>query len=299
IAALLLAAVGAYCIELAIPKHDYFVQRAGTLRRVEIIDSSESVAISETVELESSTGLLVSMRTLRPRNAAARRLPLVLVLSGRGAGKDAVELVSDPQGIAYAAIDYPYDSDQALDEFWTSAAGLYAVQQAFIDTPPAVLLALSWLLQQPWVDQKNVELVGVSLGVPFAAVAGAVDKRFTRVWLMHGGGDNLSWVMYLARDQIENDTLRNLASRVALFAVYGNSFNTARWIRETAPRPVIIVAAHDDDIVPRSSQQPLIEAATSEHVELIWTEGQHVGRRRQEEVQLLLDIISSRVAAAR
>ncbi len=299
ITALLLAAIGAYSIELAIPKHDYFAERAGTLQSSEIIGSDDSVAISETLRLEASTGLRVDMRLLRPAAAEGQKVPLVLVLGGRRTGKDAVELVGEPKGIAYAAIDYPHDSDPALDEFWTSAAGLYAVQQAFIDTPPAVSLALSWLLRQPWVDQEHVELVGVSLGVPFAAVAGAIDKRFTRVWLMHGGGDNLSWVMHLARDQIENDTLRNLASRAALFAVYGNSFDTARWIQETAPRPVIIVAAREDDLVPRSSQEPLIEAAQSDHVELIWTEGQHVGPRRQKEIALLLDIIASRVAAAK
>ena len=48
-------------------------------------------------------------------------------------------------------------------------------------------MALDWLLTLPWVDRERVELVGVRLDVPFAAVAGALDPRFRRVWLMQGG----------------------------------------------------------------------------------------------------------------
>lgn len=296
LAALALVVIGGYCVELAVPKHDYFVERAGVLANVTVIDTVESAATDQVVQLESSTGLRVDLRVLRPQFKQNQRLPLVFVLGGRRAGKDAVELVGDPRGIAYAAVDYPYDKDRPLDSFWTSATGLYSVQQAFLDTPPAVLLAISWLVQQPWVDPDRVELVGVSLGVPFAAVAGALDERVTRVWLMHGGGDNLSWVMHLARDEIENETLRSLASRLALFAVYGNTFDTRRWMLEIAPRPLIIVAAREDDFVPRASQESMIAAASGEHVELIWTEGRHVGPRREKEVQQLLDIISGRVA---
>jgi len=296
--ALALIVIGGYCVELAVPKHDYFVERAGVPVNVTVIDTGESGATDQVVQLQSSTGLQVDLRVLRPQSGADQRLPLVFVLGGRRAGKDAVELVGEPRGIAYAAVDYPYDKDRPLDAFWTSAAGLYSVQQAFLDTPPAVMLAISWLVQQPWVDPDRVELVGVSLGVPFAAVAGALDERVTRVWLMHGGGDNLSWVMHLARDEIENETLRYLASRLALFAVYGNSFDTQRWMLEIAPRPLIIVAAREDDFVPRASLESMIAAASGEHVELIWTEGRHVGPRRAKEVQQLLDIISGRVAGS-
>jgi fermentation-respiration switch protein FrsA (DUF1100 family) len=67
---------------------------------------------------------------------------------------------------------------------------------------------------------------------------------------------------------------------------------------EIAPRPLIIVAAREDDFVPRASLESMIAAASGEHVELIWTEGRHVGPRRAKEVQQLLDIISGRVAGS-
>ena len=91
--------------------------------------------------------------------------------------------------------------------------------------------------------------------------AGALDARFSRVWLMHGGGDNVHWVAGNLHDEIESDLLRQLVARIALFTVYGNSFDTRRWIPEIAPRPLIIVMARDDDFVPREAQQPMLEAA--------------------------------------
>ena len=142
----------------------------------------------------------------------------------------------------------------------------------------------------------RVELVGVSLGVPFAAPAGALDQRFSRVWLMHGGGDNVHWVAGNLHDEIESDLLRQLVARIALFTVYGNSFDTRRWIPEIAPRPLIIVMARDDDFVPREAQQPMLEAARQPNVELLWTQGKHIGPRREDELRQLLALVRDRMA---
>jgi len=78
--------------------------------------------------------------------------------------------------------------------------------------------------------------------------------------------------------------------------VYGNSFETLDWIPAIAPRPLVVVAAKDDDFVPREAQQPFVEAAqASEHIEIIWTDGRHIRPTRREELQQLLDIVLSRV----
>ena len=296
IVGVLLAVFVVYCIELAVPKHDYFTTRTGSLLNHDSAENVRSGNVHESVRLESSTGLQIDMRVLRPMTAADELLPVLILLGGYETGKDGVDLVGDPDGMAFAAIDYPYQGEQALDGFWESSSAIPAVQKAFLDSPPAVSLAVSWLLQQSWIDPERIELVGVSLGVPFAAVAGAVDERISRVWLMHGGADNVSWVAHNARDRIENDFLRGLVARVALFAVYGNSFQTQRWIPEIAPRPLIIVAARSDDFVPRESQQAFIQAANAENVELIWTEGRHIGPRRRQELQQLLEIVTQRIA---
>ena len=128
-----------------------------------------------------------------------------------------------------------------------------------------------------------------------ALVAGAVDERFSRVWMLHGGGDYVSWVAHNARRHIDSEFLRNLTSRLALFLVHGSSFEPQRWMPEIAPRPLVIVAARDDDYVPREAQKPLEDAASSPYIELIWTNGRHIGPNRGDELQQLIAIVRNRV----
>ena len=298
-AALAVLVVALYTLELAIPKRDYFVERRGTLARVDVAESEDEGVVQQIVQLESSTGLRVDMRLVRPAVDAGETLPVIIVMGGEGTGKDAVDLVGAPQGIAYLALDYPYEGDQELDAFWESLTAIPGIQQAFLDSPPAMSLALDWAAQQEWFDAGNVELVGASLGVPFTAVAGALDDRFTRVWLLHGGAQNLPWVMHVGRRYVENEFLRSLVARGALLLVYGNSFEALDWIPEIAPRPLIIVAARDDDFVPPEAQQPFVEAAaSSEYIEIVWTEGRHIRPTRREELQQLLDIVLGRIDIA-
>ena len=89
--------------------------------------------------------------------------------------------------------------------------------------------------------------------------------------------------------------MRQLTARTALFVVHGSSFDTRRWISEIAPRPLVIVAARNDDYVPAEAQEPLIEAARRDHIELIWTGGRHIGPSRGDELQQLLIIVRDRV----
>ena len=292
---LLLLVVLMYVVELAIPKRDYFLERHGELVETRVLASSEDETVQKTVRLTSSSGLEVNLRLARPATEAGETLPVIIVMGGEGTGKDAVDLVGTPQGVAYVALDYPYNGDQELDAFWESVGAIPDIQQAFLDSPPAMSLALDWVQQEPWFDSDRVELVGASLGVPFTAAAGALDARFSRVWLLHGGADNVAWVMHAGRKYIKNEFLRSIVGRGALLLVYGNSFRTLDWIPDIAPRPLVVVMAKDDDYVPPEAQAPFVEAAESEFIELIWTEGQHIRPTRQEELQQLLDVVLSRI----
>lgn len=293
----ILAAI-VYGIELAIPKHAYFLERKGSLVRIEAFDERHPRAKGQTVRLESSTGLRVDLRVLRPATEPGERLPALIVIGGERTGKDAVELVGVPSGVAYVALDYPYHGSQELDAFWESATAVPDVQQAFLDSPPALSLVVDWLQEQDWYDPNRVELVGASLGVPFAAAAGALDDRFTRVWLLHGGADNVPWVMHAGRRYIENEILRGFVARSALFLVYGNSFRTAAWIGDIPPRPLMVVAARDDDFVPAAARQPFVDAETRGELEIVWTEGLHIRPNRRDELQQLLDVVLSRIDGA-
>ncbi len=284
--------LGLYGWHLATPQVDYLIERRGVLTAAEVSNQGSNSATSQYVSLSSSTGLAVDLRVLRP--VGDDPLPVLIMLGGHDTGRDAVDLVGDPDGVAFVALDYPYTADHHPDGFWESLAIVDDVQRAFLDSPPALSLALDWLLEQPWVDPDRVNLIGLSLGVPFTAPAGALDERFSRVFLLHGGGDNLEWVVHVGRKSIKNEAVRRVVARGALLLVYGNTFDTVKWITETAPRPVVLVMARNDDYVPATAQRPLEEVANSDHVELIWTEGLHIGPERTFELQQLLQIVLER-----
>jgi dienelactone hydrolase len=288
-------AVAAYCLELAIPKREYFFHRAGSLAGYQHRAERAGEDWFEYVHLVSSSGLEIDMRVYRPDYDGGPALPVLLLLGGFNTGKDAVELVGAAEGIAYAAIDYPYSGRHDLGTFWGSIAAIPGAQSAFLDAPAGLMLALQWLLDQPWADGGRIELAGISLGVPFAAPAGALEQRFSRVWLLHGGGNNAAWVSANVSRHIENDVLRTLATRLTLFAVYGNSFDTGHWIRQIAPRPLVIVLARNDDFVPQAAKEPMILAAASPDVELLWTDGRHIQPSRQRELEELVQLVKARV----
>lgn len=290
---LFVVAIAAYVVYLGVPRHDYFYERIGELEAVADIESRTGDAIRHSVELVSSSGLVVSLRVVRPPRDG--EFPVVLVAGGHRTGKDAVDLAGPPGNIIYAAIDYPYTGDHEPRGFWASLRTVPQIQQAFLDTPPALALANTWLQQQPWVDKSRVELIGASLGAPFASVAGAIDDRFARLWILHGGGDNVAWVSHVGRRHVDSETLRRGVARFALWITGSFSFDTPEWIGRVSPRPVIIVSACDDDYVPLEAQEALLATASSEHVQFIWVDGQHIRTGRAQVLQTLLDTVMNKI----
>lgn len=282
---------------LTVVQRDYFVEPRGEVAESELeppVVHADGSTIS-TVQLRSDSALTVQLRLLLPAAAADGKIPVLLLVGGHRTGKDAVELIDRPEGIAYAAIDYPYSGKNRLSGFTEIAGAIPEIQSALLDTPRALMLAMDWLSQQPWFDPDRAELLGVSLGVPFAAAAGALDSRFSRVWLIHGASDNVDWLMHAARNRVQNEFLRSLAVRSALFISYGRSFRTLDWIRETAPRPVVVVLARDDERVPRQLAEDYTSGPDAGNVTVTWTDGLHIGPNRKNELQQIIDLVQAKV----
>ncbi len=277
------------------PRHDHFVERKGEIvevRAAPTVRESGSYT-SQGVRLVADTGLAVDLRVLRP-SAEHGPLPLMVVLGGHRTGQDAVDLVGDPGNVVVAALDYPYNGPTRIRNLRQFVPALRLMQQGLLDTPPAVSLALDWLMTLPYIDQEQVELVGVSLGTPFVAVAGALDQRFARVWIIHGGAGNEGWIEYNLGSRVPSEFWRPHAARLLHLLAYGPSFDTKDWVSQISPRPLIVIGATDDERLPRHKVEQLF-AAAGEPRELIWTEGAHVDPRRPDIVQELLAIVRARM----
>ena len=297
VAAVVFAIPAVWIASHAIPRSDTFTARRGTVVAIEARNETVTPngALSQSIRVTSSTGLVVDLRVLRPPGPARPR-PLVVLLAGHRTGRDAIDIVGDPGGIVVAALDYPYHGPEKPRGVAESLRAIPLIQRGLLDTPPAVSVALDWLVAQPWVDRERVELMGVSLGVPFAGVAGALDARFRRVWLIHGGNDNRAWLANRLETRMGNPALRHSAATLLHLLAHGPSFAPERWVPRIAPRTVAVVGAGSDEQMPRASVEGLYALASEPKV-LLWSEGGHVSTKRLDIVRQLLDLVRARIEA--
>jgi hypothetical protein len=272
-----------------------FSERRGDIAEARITATEDlRGAILQEVTLVSDSGLEVELSVRVPRETTSPA-PLVLLLAGQRTGRNAARYAADSRGVVVAALSYPYRRDPDAGTF-AMVMDLPDIQRGVLDTPPAILLATEWLIRQPYVDADRVELAGGSLGAFFTPVAGAMEPRFRRVWLIHGAGDPGAVLDHGLREHVPLAPLRALLSRLLATVAAGHHLAPEKWVGRIAPREVIVISARDDESMPGESVRVLHEAL-GEPSEIIWMEGGHVLPRREEIIERLTDLVFSRVAA--
>jgi len=297
--AALLSVVGASY--LARVQESYFAERKGKLVSADCEPAQDAGAYVDVLaSLRSDTGLALRLAVRRPVEALDRpapRRPLIVLLGGVQTGLDALRYVGATDGAIVAAVGYPYEGPlrpSAL-EF---VRAIPDMRRAILDTPAALQLALDWLLAEYGVDPTRVELCGVSLGSPFACVAGALDPRFTRVWAIHGAADPYALLEYSLRSRVGWGPLREVVARILWVLADAPSVAPERYVGRIAPRPFVMLNAEDDERLPRAAVLELY-AAAREPRELVWLPGEHVNPKRTEVVRQLVEIVLARVNAGR
>lgn len=245
------------------------------------------------VRLTATSGLALQLMVRRAvADSAATQLPLAVILGGHYTGSEAARMLGETRGVVIAALSYPYEGSPRPDVL-TFLRDIPRIRGAFLDTPPAVMLALDYLLRRPDVDTSRVEAIGVSLGAPFMCIAGALDTRFTRVWALHGSGGSYTPLNANMRREIPFAPLRAVAAGVASIIIAGPRLDPVRWVPRISPRPFVMVNASGDERLPRAAIEALY-ASAREPKELIWMTGLHVHADR-ETIQRLVAIVMLRV----
>ncbi|MCH7708796.1 MAG: hypothetical protein IH884_09910, partial [Myxococcales bacterium] len=272
----------------------YFRERHGELAAHRIEESVVSGDhVVERLTIRSTSGLAVRLSVKRPLDSVAVRRPTVLLLGGHETGRDAVDLIPDTRGVVLAAIDYPLEGSHRIKGLAVLRA-IPRIQRAVVDTPPAVQLAADWMLRQPYVDPARLELVGASLGAPFACIVGGLDERFGRVWSVHGGALPHLMIDHGLRSRVAFGPARRLLARFAVLIGFGATLAPEHWVGSIAPREFVMINALDDERLPRECIQGLYDAARQPK-EIIWLPGQHVDPDRKEIVRGLVDIVLDRI----
>lgn len=263
-----------------------------------LIEEGEPVRVDshfvQVVRVRATSGLTVALTVKRHVADSLGRRPLAMILGGHRTGQAAVELLENTRGVVAAAVSYPYSGDprpyatQILRD-------IPRIRGAFIDTPPALMLALDYLLQRPDVDSARIEGIGVSLGAPFMVIAGALDPRIRRVWVVHGSGGSFAPLQHNMREIVRFAPVRYALAAVANTIIGGPRLAPERWVARTAPREFVMLNAANDERLPPAAVQSLFDAA-SEPKQLIWMPGGHV-KSVTEAVRPLVDTVMTRIAA--
>ena len=277
------------------PTPRFEARRSRLVRVDEEPAPAEEGHVARLVRLRAASGLDVSLAVKEPAPAGAggapERRPLVVLLGGSRTGRDAVKLIPETRGAIVAALSYPYPGDPRLKGLKVLRQAP-AIRGAVLDTPPAILLALDYLLARPDVDPTRVELVGVSLGAPFVVIAGALDQRVARVWSIHGSGESYAPLELNVRRKIPFRPASAAIAGLANVVIAGPRLAPERWVTRLAPRPFIMVNAADDERMPRASVELLYREAV-EPKEMIWVTGRHV-RADAAVVRPLVELVLDR-----
>ena len=282
-------------VTLHVDADEYFAERRGPIAEVEdewLKDEGESWSRGVCVYSESGLSVNLALRwqkDLQPHD----RLPLVILIGGHRTGRAAVDLVEELDGIVVAAIDYPYTGDPAAKDL-DLVPYVPAIRRALFDTPPALSVALDWLATLPFVDPARVDLVGVSLGGPFAVIAGAADPRFHRVWSIHGAGAPHTIMREGLKGDVPTAALRSVLTILALDVSGVSVLAPERWVGRISPRPFVMIDSVDDDSYPPGCVDALWNAAR-EPRERQSTTGGHVRVKKKELLNDLIGRVRQRI----
>jgi dienelactone hydrolase len=287
---LLLAAFVAYLLRDPLP---HFMERRSRLASATEGESLDSGGYRLTsARVTATSGLAVDLTVRRLLADSGRRRPLAVILGGHYGARKAMDFLGDTPGVVVATLSYPFTGDPRPDAV-TFLREIPKIRAAFLDTPPAVMIALDYLTTRPDVDTTRIEAIGVSLGAPFMCVAGALDHRFTRVWALHGSGGSYTPLEANMTRTIHFAPLRAAAAAIANVIIAGPRLDPIRWVPRIAPRPFVMVNARGDERLPRKAVEALY-ASARQPKELIWMTGQHV-HGDKETIQRLVGIVMSRM----
>ena len=276
---LILFSLAFACAYLRLDKENVFYEVRGTYQDTVTLDSWESgQSRIRLLQLQNHHGDAVTDVYFRRPFQLDPHYRIVLIYAGAKTRDKILTLIPERSDLVLVSVQYPYDSpDGPLERLrWP-----HYIRQAAFRTVAGGMLALSFLHREEHLDIDRLTVIGVSVGVPFATIHGALDERVPIVVLIHGGGDLPAQV----RAVHEPRWLATPASVMA--AILFHSFEPLRYVDRIAPRKLVMIAARHDMIVPVETIEKLYTRAR-EPKELIWTESGHV---RSKDTDLIADIM--------
>jgi len=198
-------------------------------------------------------------------------LPVVLILHGVFGHKSSPNQVKRSAALARAGyatlrIDGQYRGER--DAGFAGGTGVqttyyYRNRDAMIQTVTDLMRGLDYLESRRDIDMKRVGFAGFSMGGAIGAVFCAHEPRVKAAVLAVTGGDF---------DKLNIHT-EDKASRERLRKAY-RIVDPVLYVSRISPRPLLMINAGNDEIVPKAATETLYEAA-KEPKSIIWYDCGH------------------------
>jgi fermentation-respiration switch protein FrsA (DUF1100 family) len=249
-------------------KPDRFLAHRGRIVNVDTRDSVTATGRTlRMFEIESTTGLRVRGLLSIPEGGGP--FSAVILQGGLATSQRALLFVPEPGPRVLASMEYPYRMPHRAG-FFTVLCELPRMRRSADRAVAGLFLVLDYLESLPQVDPSRTVIVGGSLGVPFATLAGAIEPRFEGVALLFGGGD-LAQIAE-ARVPFRSSLLRNVSKM--LLRPWLDPVDPVRFVSRIAPRPVLLVNGRRDTDIPAASVA-LLHQAAREPKTVVWVDTPH------------------------
>ncbi len=196
-------------------------------------------------------------------------VPAIIVMHGAGGNKDAdyVRFASEAllsQGFATLAMDAQYRGDRArAGRTGDPNPASYAMRDAWIQTVIDLRRAVDYLLSRKDIDGKKIGYLGFSMGGMFGGVLSGVEPRVSAFCLAVPGGDFVNLAKNIDKYPLLKANWHVTPTPEVIKIVEENSqlIDPIYFVGKLLPRPLLILVAKNDEVIPAASSQAFIEAA--------------------------------------
>ena len=256
----------------------FLTLHGGLHRASSTLDEERNGHAYHTLRLESETGIGVeaALKTPLPAAQDGGPYPALVILGGLSTGRHTLEYLDSSRGLVLLCLDYPFEGKRERLTAWEFVSALPRMRRAVIETVPAVMLGVDYLLSRPEVDPRRIVLAGGSFGALFVPAAAAVDERIAAAAILFGAGDLESLV------RANLDLPAPLAAAAAwTTAVLAAPVEPLKYVGDIAPRPLLMLGATGDARMPLENSRLLHEAA-GEPKTIRWIDAGHLDVRQAE-----------------
>ena len=199
-----------------------------------------------------------------------RRMPVVILVHGSGGDKDTsyIQWASEAltsRGFATFSIDTQYHGDRARKgrSGEIHLPDSYTMRDGWIQSVVDLRRAVDYLRTRPEIDGARIGYLGFSQGAMLGAVLGGVEERIRCFCLAVPGGGLVDLVKNIDRYPALKarwpvHVTPELLNRVEAIAAVTDPIY---FVGRIAPRPLLIIVADYDEIIPPAASQALIAAA--------------------------------------